>query len=92
MEILVKYFIVPILFTTSGSDEGTSYICRVVDEKYNEIFYRTLNRIDTDAFISIMESDKNALLYRTHELLGELAYWEMDNYHKKAVLDGARYP
>jgi len=92
LELLVKYFIIPILYQTSGSDDETSYSCRVVDEKYNELFNHTLNKKDTEAFVSIMESDKGALLYRTHEILGQIAYWKMDNQHKRTVLDGSRYP
>lgn len=92
MARLVKYFICPIQFQTSGSLDGTSYICRVVDEMYNEIFNYTLNKIDTDAFVSIMKSDKSALLYRTHEILGKVAYWKIDNSQNRTVLNGAKYP
>lgn len=95
LEKLIKYFIIPtIIYSTSGSDLPTTinYLCRVIDPDYNEIFSSYLNEKDMQSFKSIMESDKNALLYRTHEILGQIAYWKIDNHQKKAILDAVKYP
>lgn len=43
-------------------------------------------------FRAIMESDKGALLYRTHKKLGDIAYFKIDKHEKVSIPDGARYP
>lgn len=93
MGLPVRYFIVPVLHQTSACEEGVMMNqCRVVDNNYKEIFNLLLDKDDTQAFMKIMASDKGALLYRTHEVLGEVAYWKMDNLHKMIVFDGVKYP
>ncbi|MFW6173800.1 MAG: hypothetical protein ACOC5T_08650 [Elusimicrobiota bacterium] len=93
MEQQIKYFIIPIVNATSACENGIlMYHCRIVTNDYKEIFNLLLNEEDTKAFIEIMKSDKSALLYRTHNLLGEVAYWKMDHCHKNIIRDGIKYP
>lgn len=90
----LKFFIVPIKqhATSASPHEGISYQCRVVDVNYKEIFNQVLNEADHDIFIRIMVSDKYALLYRHHEILGDLALLKIDAHDKSPIPDGSKYP
>ena len=88
----LRYFIVPVVFSTSGDHEPIDNLCRVVGDDYRELFNFVLNLKDTELFIKIMKSDKDALLNRTHEILGELSYWKIDFCQGQVIQDGLVYP
>lgn len=94
----LKYFITGPhinLYESSASSNlvrHESFSARVVDENYREVLKLELSREEADIFRSIMESDKGALLYRTHEKLGDIAYFKIDKHEKVSIPDGAKYP
>ena len=97
MELLnsnIRYFTNEIIVSTSAGDE-IAHQCRVIDERYVEFFNIILFEDDElKAFEQIMESDKGALLYRTHynkEIAG-LANWKIDKQQKKSIKDATRFP
>ena len=93
MEQVIRYFIIPINEQTSSCPEDeTLNHCRVIDWKYREIFNFLLDSKDTKVFLKIINCNKNALLYRTHDILGEMAYWKIDKLHKTMIYNGLTYP
>jgi hypothetical protein len=85
---MLKYFIITIL----QSDNIRAYDCRVVNDQYKEVFNETLDEHDKDIFEKIMCSDKEALLYKTHEKLGKLTFLKIDEQQKVDILDGTKWP
>lgn len=93
-----KYFITGPHLHTYESSASTNlvsqeeYAARIIDEHYREVIHVVLSPEEVDIFKGIMDSDKNALLYRTHENLGEIAYFKIDKHEKAPIPDGASYP
>lgn len=87
----IKYFIVKYINQTINGEE-VMFECRVVDNNYKEIFRESLNKEDKEAFVKIMCSNLDALLYRNHEKLKPLAYLKIDNHTNNNILDGAIWP
>ncbi len=69
-----------------------SFSAKIVDENYREVIHIELNKEESDIFRSIMKADKYALLYRTHDKLGDVAYFKIDKHEKVPIPDGAKFP
>jgi len=93
-----KYFITGPhinLYESSASSNlirHESFSAKIVDENYREVFHLELSKDEVEMFRAIMESDKGALLYRTHEKLGDIAYFKIDKHEKVSIPDGAKFP
>ena len=87
----LRYFIVPILHTTSAGDSN-KFNCRVINQQYREIFNDLLDEEDKEIFERIMNSDKDALLYLRHPVLGKMAELKIDEQQKISIIDGTKCP
>jgi len=90
----LRYFINTVINTTSAGDEP-AWHCRVVDSNYREVFNELfVEEEEVKVFRDIMDSDKGALLYRTHrnKVIVKLSEWKIDKHQKLSVKDGTRFP
>lgn len=87
MEETLRYFI-----NILHCDNEIVYHCRVINNDYKEVFNQILNEEEKIAFEKIMESNKEALLYRTHEKLRSLALIKIDEQAKRNIIDGTKFP
>lgn len=89
----LRYFVVPVLHSaTSASDEFEAYHCRVVNKDYKELFNELLSAKDYKIFLKIVTSNKDALLYRRHEIFGNLALLKIDGHTYRPIPNGTIWP
>jgi len=89
----LRYFIVQVYTTSAGA--APAWVCRIVDNNYMEIFNEFfVEKEEVEIFKQIMDSDKGALLHRTHpnEVLQKICNWKIDNQQRNTIKDGTKYP
>jgi hypothetical protein len=90
---MIKYFTIQYFPLVSACPpENTLYDCRIVDENYKEVFRKSLDEFEKNAFVAIMNSDTEALLYRTHEKLADACYLKIEKFQNKNIIDATKYP